>query len=315
MLICRGRTGDAPAATGDGRPPADVRWFDLCDPAPDELRRVERATGLRLPTEEHIRAIEMSSRTRLDGDVLRLNVPFFAHDLAQPPSPLGLVVAPRCLVSIRYGDAPAFGRAAQSFAAAGTPHDGAAAFTALMQALVAEVADRLETVIAEAGELSTRVLCPQKRSTRQLNGMLGEIGRLESGLTRARQTTAGLSRIVGFAQENPPEWLDKPRLAELRLVHKDLDALGELDGQMTDKLQFLLDAVLGFINIDQNEVIKILTVASVVSIPPMILAGIWGMNFVNMLELKLPWGYPAALALIVLSAALPLLWFKRRGWL
>ncbi|WP_300618740.1 CorA family divalent cation transporter [Dokdonella sp.] len=315
MLICHGRSGRASVPADAESPPADTLWFDLCDPTPDEFRCVERATRLRLPTEEHIRAIEMSSRTRLDGDVLRLNVPFFAHDLSRPPSPLGLLVAPTFLVSIRYGDSPAFERTAESFDAAETPRDGATTFAALMRALVAEVADRLEAVIAEAGELSVRVLVPQGRSTRQLNAMLGEIGRLEGGLTRARQTMTGLSRIVGFAQENPPDWLDKPLQAELKLVHKDLDALGELDGQMTDKLQFLLDAVLGFINIDQNEVIKILTVASVVSIPPVILAGIWGMNFVNMLELKLPWGYPVALTVIVLSAVLPLFWFKRRGWL
>src|SRR5690606_35029710 len=173
------------------------------------------------------------------GGVLRLNVPFFAHDLAQPPSPLGLLVAERFLVSIRYGDSAAFAHAAESFDAAEAPRDGATAFAVLMRALVAEVADRLEAVIAEAGELSARVLCRRKRSTRELNGMLGEIGQLESGLTRARQTMAGLARVVGFAQESPPEWLDKPRQAELKLVHKDLDALGELDGQMTDKLQFL----------------------------------------------------------------------------
>lgn len=315
MLTCHGGDGRTLPADAIGDAASRCLWFDLCDPTEEEVRRVERATGVRPPNLERIRAIEMSSRLRLDGDVLHLNVPFFAHDVDQPQSPFGLIVAPKFLVSIRYGDSPGFSRAAESACAAKIPGDGAAMFASLLEALVGQLADHLETIIATAGELSTRILCQARHSTRSLTGMLAEIGRLESGLTHARQTMTGLSRVVGFTQENAPPWIGKTELARLKPVHKDLEALGELDGQMTDKLQFLLDAVLGFINIDQNDVMKVLTVASVVSIPPVILAGIWGMNFVRMPELKLPYGYPMALTAIVLSVVLPLLWFRRRGWL
>lgn len=315
MLTCRDGDGHTTEILRSDAGNAGCRWYDLCDPTPEEIRQVEQATGSKLPTRERIRSIEMSNRAAVDGDVLRLNVPFFAQADDEPHTPLGLVVAPAFLVSLRYSNAALFAQAAETMLAAAPAHDGAALFAALVQALVGGTADRLEKTIAATGELSSRVLCHPKRSTGLLNRMLGEIGQLESGLTHLRQTMAGLVRVVGFAQENAPAWIEKPQLAALKLVHKDLDTLGELDGQMTDKLQFLLDAVLGFINIDQNEVIKILTVASVVSIPPMVLAGIWGMNFVVMPELKLPWGYAAALAIITLSALLPLIWFKRRGWL
>ncbi len=305
MLTCHGGDGRALPADSADAATSGCLWFDLCDPGDEEIGRVERVTGVRLPTLERIRAIEMSSRLRLDGDVLHLNVPFFAHDVDQPQSPFGLIVTPKFLVSLRYGDSPGFARAAESVYATRTPADGAMVFAALVEALVGQLADHLETIIAKAGELSTRILCQARHSTRALTGMLAEIGRLESGLTRARQTMTGLSRAVGFTQENAPPWIAKTELARLKTVHKDLEALGELDGQMTDKLQFLLDAVLGFINIDQNDVMKLLTVASVVSIPPVILAGIWGMNFVRMPELKLPYGYPLALTAIVLSVVLP----------
>ncbi len=119
-----------------------------------------------------------------------------------------------------------------------------------------------------------------------LRATLSEVGRLESHLTRTRLTMTGLLRIIVFTHESAPDWIAKADAARLKLAHKDLDVLCELDGQLTDKLQFLLDAVLGFINIDQNDVMKILTVASVASIPPIILVGIWGMNFVRMPELK-----------------------------
>lgn len=316
MLTCRDGDGHpTETARGGGGGDAGCRWYDLCDPAPEEIAQVEQATGLKLPTRERIHSIEMSNRAAVDGDVLRLNVPFFAQADDEPHTPLGLVVAPAFLVSLRYDGAALFSQAVETMLAATPARDGAALFAALVQALVGHTADRLEKTIAATGELSTRVLCHPKRSTRLLNDMLGEIGRIESRLTRARQTLAGLVRIVGYVRENAPPWIGKAEIAALKLSQKDLDTLGELDGQMTDKLQFLLDAVLGFINIDQNEVMKILTVASVVSTPPMILAGIWGMNFVAMPELKQPWGYPMALALIVLSAVLPFVWFKRRGWL
>ncbi|MBO9662820.1 CorA family divalent cation transporter [Dokdonella sp.] len=315
MLTHHGADGRVLTTAADGRSSGECRWFDLRDPTAEEVRDVERSTGLSLPTQERIRAVEMSSRARLDGDVLYLNVPYFAHDVEQRPVPFGLIVAPKFLVSIRYGDSPAFRQATNAVHETKTPDDGAGVFVALLEALVGEIADHLEAITAQTADLSLQIMGQPKHSTRTLTGMLKRIGELESALTRARQTMSGLGRIVGFMQENAPPWVGKPQLAQLKVVHKDLDGLGELDSHMTDKLQFLLDAVLGFINIEQNDVIKILTVASVVSIPPVILAGIWGMNFVNMRELKLPYGYPLALVAIVLSAVLPLYWFKRRGWL
>ncbi len=293
---------------------ADV-WYDLCRPTDEEIAEVERAIGTRLPTRQQIASIEMSRRCRLDDGMLRLNVPYFAHEPDQPHMPLGLLVAPGFLVSVRYADSPAFKHLAEQVPKMARSADGAGLFAALMQGLVGHVADHLERIIAQAGELSSEVLCHRKRSTRVLNGILGRIGELESSLTRIRQTMAGLERIVAFTEERAPDWIDKATLTELRVLHRDLDSLGELDSHLTDKLQFLLDAVLGFINIEQNEVMKIMTVASVVSAPPMILAGIWGMNYIGMPELKLTWGYPAALLVIVLSSLLPFLWFKRRGWL
>lgn len=312
MLTCHGADGEAHSRDAG----LDTcLWFDLCNPSADEIERVEQVIHLRLPTRERIREIEMSSRVRLDGDVLHLNIPFFAQTEDHPPTPLGLIVAPEHLVSIRYGESPAFDLAAESLRAMKSPRDGATMLLALVQALVGQIADHMEADSAATGALSARIFGGPKHSTRTLTALLTDIGRLESGLTRSHQTVAGLARIVGFAQENAPSWLGKPQLVQLKLVHKDLVALGELGGQLTEKLQFLLDAALGFINIEQNDVIKFLTVASVVTLPPMILAGIWGMNFVDMPELKLPYGYPLALTVIALSVVLPLLWFKRRGWL
>ncbi len=98
-------------------------------------------------------------------------------------------------------------------------------------------------------------------------------------------------------------------------MRQDLASLTEYDSQMTNKVQFLLDATLGFINIEQNSSIKVLTVISLVGVPPTLIASIYGMNFANMPELHWAHGYAYGLSMIALSAVLPLVWFKWRGWI
>lgn len=312
MLNCYGRNRD-PAAPG-GELPADCVWFDLRDPSDDEKRRVERAIGLALPDRERIGGVELSRRAAIDGDALRLNVPYYTHDDNVPPTAVGLIITPTHLVSLRYADAHAFALAAEKLRVAAAPESSANAFTTLIETMVGRVADRLENIAADVGVLSTRLFEQHGLRTRALRAMLGEVGRAESHLARARLTATGLLRIVMFARDSGLAWIGKTHMARLAAAQKDLEVLCELDAQLTDKLQFLLDAALGFINIEQNDVMKVFTVASVAAIPPVILAGIWGMNFSRMPELHWHYSYPVALAVILASILVPVLWFKRRGW-
>src|SRR5829696_9704679 len=109
-------------------------------------------------------------------------------------------------------------------------------------------------------------------------------------------------------------WIIPEFEARLAAVSKDLASLNDYEGHVSNKVQFLLDAVLGFITIEQNDLFKVLTIVSVVGIPPTLVAGIYGMNFKNMPELNWAWGYPFGLVMIALSAILPLIWLKVRGW-
>jgi magnesium transporter len=109
-------------------------------------------------------------------------------------------------------------------------------------------------------------------------------------------------------------WFPEEAHARLQTVGRDVRSLTDFETHLSDKVQFLLDAVLGFINTEQNEIFKVLTIASVVGIPPTLIASMYGMNFKNMPELGWAWGYPYGLTVIALSAILPLLWFKWRGW-
>jgi magnesium transporter len=133
-------------------------------------------------------------------------------------------------------------------------------------------------------------------------------------LARARDVLLGVQRIGSFAGDVRSEWISQSSKKRLESVHKDVASLSDYESRLSDKIQLLLDATLGFINIQQNDLFKILTIVSVVGVPPTLLAGIWGMNFKNMPELNWTLGYPLAWLAIIASGLLPLLWFKRRGW-
>ena len=188
-------------------------------------------------------------------------------------------------------------------------------------ALVDYGADRLEELRAQALRVSQRIFRKPspgrrgaRRTSRNLNAMLMEIGDMGAHLSHIRETLLVLQRAVTFVTEHGNGWLEPPLKARLKMAGADVQSLNDYEVHLTDKLQFLLDAALGFINTEQNDLFKVMTIWSVAGIPPVLVAGVYGMNFHNMPELSWSLGYPYGLALIVVSAVLPLAWFKWRGW-
>ena len=151
------------------------------------------------------------------------------------------------------------------------------------------------------------------RTNRMLRDTLVEIGDMGERLSHIRDTLLVLQRAVPFVAEHGDGWLDEPVKARLKMAGSDVQSLNDYEVHLTDKIQFLLDAALGFINTEQNDLFKVLTIASVVGIPPTFIASMYGMNFHNMPELSWAWGYQWGLFLIVLSTVLPIVWFKCEG--
>ena len=133
-------------------------------------------------------------------------------------------------------------------------------------------------------------------------------------LSRIRESVLGLQRLVGYVAEMTTEWHVSELKSHLKTARQDLVSLVDFESHLSGKTQFLLDAVLGFINTEQNDIFKVLTIASVIGIPPTLIASMYGMNFHDMPELSWRYGYPYGLALIFVSTLVPIIWFKRRGW-
>lgn len=290
-------------------------WLDLLNPTADEQAAVEALINASLPERGEINSLGLSSRRQDDGRVMSLHVHLYADHPHGASEPLGMLVTDEQLVTLRYQSSRPFDQAAAGLREGSRGTGGADLLVTLLDAVVDDVADQMQRIAGDVAQLSDDVFSVTHERTRELRKKLVRIGQLEGRLARYRGSLLGFGRVVGFVQHRAPDWMDDDVMACVKVLASDLDVLDEFDDQLTDKLQFLQDGVLGFISTDQNAVMKLLTVASVVTIPPVILAGIWGMNFRHMPALDKVWGYPMALAALVVSIALPLVWFGVRGWL
>jgi magnesium transporter len=300
-------------------PLGEAVWIDLKSPTEEERAQVEQAAGIWPPTREDVSAIAASSRLQRVGKALRLSTPLLVMGEATHLSPIGIVLTPERLVTVRFDDFGAFELAAghaledEHLTSLGT-------FTCLFESIVDKVADALEDCGGELDQVS-RAVFHQKHRRRHADKVelfqrqtLARVGRVGERASQIRDVLLGVGRIVPFVLEVGHDQAPEPILARLKAVRQDIASLNDYEGHLSNKIQFLLDAVLGFITISQNDIFKVLTVASIVGIPPTLMAGVYGMNFKNMPELNWAWGYPFGWAMIIISALIPLAWFKWKGW-
>ncbi len=326
LTLYRSRADRGEQWTG-GAAPADAVWIDLLRPEPGEIASVEQITGLGVPSRADLSEIESSSRLRSDNGALYLSLPLvYRADSDQPLStPVGLVLTRERLITVRFEELTSFTNFAQHELAAETdPLTSAAVFAGLMDAFSDRIADILENIAAELDTLSHRLFHTPAtqptgrhapaRETADLRVILRRIGHSGDLASKIRDTLLGVGRIVPYAT-GLADWLPPEIKPRLETVRQDVHSLNDYDAHIVNKVQLLLDATLGLINIEQNNIIKVLTIVSVVGIPPTLVASMYGMNFKGMPELDWSWGYPYGLAVIALSAVLPIVWFKFRGWI
>jgi magnesium transporter len=307
--------------------PAEAAWLDLVQPNPDEDRAAERFLAATLPSREETEEIEFSSRFYAEDGAVFLTASLLTGVERHEPtlSPLTIVVAGDRIATVRYDDL----RAMRQFVVrANKPGSGcsstAAVFLGLIEAIIDRTADVLERLSQDVDRVNQEVF---KRPTedisrqnvqwgRRLEHVITVIGTQGDLAAKARESLSSLERLIQYAGLALPLVNAKgSSRSRLKLAARDVKSLEDHVEFLSNKITFLLDATLGLINVQQNEVIRILTVATTVFFPPTLLGTMWGMNFRWMPELSLPFAYPIAILLMCASAVLPYLYFKRRGWL
>ncbi|MGI4798592.1 MAG: magnesium transporter CorA family protein [Janthinobacterium lividum] len=312
-----------------GRPPIAVSseteseaaaWLDLLNPTEEERALAERLTHLRMPSRQDVEEIESSSRVFMEEQTFYLSTPLVRRiDEVSFSSPVGFVLSHDRLVTIRYTDYPVFDTVGLKLAKHDAPHSAEDTMLLLLEAIIDRIADLLEMSGRDLDQLSKQVFHAQEPAggnvDRMLRSLLQKVGKETDLVSGARDTLLGLQRIILYIRENADRPCPERFATRLTLLSKDIASLNDYDSQLNNKVQFLLDATLGFINIEQNNGIKILTVVSIVGIPPTLIASIYGMNFKNIPELNWSFGYWYALTLMAATVVLPMIWFWRKGWL
>lgn len=297
-------------------PDPSVIWIDLMAPTAAEDAAVERVMGLSVPTREEMAELEASSRLYREDGAVFVTADIIQNGDTDMPSlePVTFILTGGPLITVRYFDPRPFAILIDKMAREPSMcTTGAGLFLHLMEAVVDRASDILSVNAARCEAIAQHIFTPGR--TVGFEKLIAKLGRGHMANARIEQSLSGLARV--FAYVAPDERIERLPDARdhLKSLSADAASLIAHNQAVAASINFQLSAALGLINIEQSSIIKIVSVASAVILPPTLIASIYGMNFQHMPELPQTWGYPAALIAMLISAAIPLIWFRRKGWL
>jgi magnesium transporter len=301
-----------------GLPPSTV-WIDLLSPTRDEERLVEGWTEIEVPTREEMQEIELSSRLYVEGRAMVMTMPIINKATTEAPESAAItfIIVDGRMITVRYVDPVPFSMFIRRISRnPAMIADGEKALMGLLEQIADRLADILEGATADLEALSRQVFVSaddQPRGSKDLRRILQKVGRTGDLATRAKDSLLGLNRLLLFLSAQAG--FKKDARSRIKTLMRDANSIAEHANFLSSKVSFLLDATLGLINIEQNNIIKIFSVAAVAFLPPTLIASIYGMNFQVMPELGWRFGYLWAIGLMLLSAIVPLWYFRRRKWL
>lgn len=317
-----GKLGSAASALDASQ----AMWIDLCEPSRDEEAIIEKLLGVDIPTREEMRDIAESSRIyEQRGALFMTGVILSGLSTKRPTrSEVSFVLTRDHLVTIRYADPLPFKTFAQKCSR--KPEDHLASdllFVSLVEEIVDRIADVLEKVTGDLDAVSGDIFSNEGDAAKahaagqrvDLQAMVRRLWKMSALLGKLRESLLTFNRVLAFFGKSEESWLNQEAKARAAAQQRDIASLTEYAQHLTAQIGHLQDATFNLINIDQNQVIKVFSIAAVLFLPPTLVGTIYGMNFKDMPELNWSLGYPLALALMVLSAYLPYQWFKRNGWL
>jgi magnesium transporter len=305
-----------------GAPSQDALWFDLLEPSPEEERAVEEVLRINVPTREEMREIEASNRLYEENGAVYMTATIVTKldtDLPQSTQATFILTGSH-LVTNRYTDPLPFRR----FIAYAETHPATCTssimlLAGLLESIINRIADVIERVAADLDEISAEVFATttRRRQGRNLDfrKVLGRVGQSGELVSKARESLVSLGRLLVFVQQSSAAQMTQEARTRLRTLSRDVIAMSDHASFLGDKVGFALDATLGMVTIDQNNILKIFSVVTVFLLPPSVIGAIFGMNFEHMPWLQESWGFMAALGVMVASSLLPWLLFKQKRWL
>jgi len=299
---------------------ADTVWFDLLNPTKEEDNRVEALLGISVPTRAEMREIEASSRFfQENGATYMTGFIVNNKDKEIVSSTVTFILIRNALVTVRYTESPAFPmflqRVDHGDASCTT---GAAIMIGLIETLIERKADLIEVVQDRVDKLAKSVfdIHARRKGEHRLDAILKATGTQGDTVARARESATSLERVLhAFRNAALERACDGKIVQRIDTVDRDIASLTEHMRFLSDRISFLLNATLGLISNEQNQIIKLFSVMAVMLMPPTLVASVYGMNFRHMPELDWVDGYPWALGLMIVSAVVPYFYFRRKGWL
>src|SRR4051794_16902555 len=306
-----------------GEPPPDAAvWIDLVTPSVPEDKLVEQLLGVAVPTREEMQEIEVSSRLYVENGARYMTATLMCQsDTASPKTtPVTFILAGHKLVTVRYDEPRPFTLVSNKLGRACVPTvSGETIMMDLLDAVIDRAADILERAGADIDRASHDIFEPEGRRvdrTITYRYILRTIGRKGDLTSKVRESLVSIGRLVLFLA-NEADGMKWPRemRSQLKSMQRDVQSLSDHASYLGNKVTFLLDAMIGVMSVEQNNIIKIFSAAAVVLMLPTLIASIYGMNFKPMPELDLTFGYPLALGLMLIAAVLPYWFFKWMRWL
>ncbi|WP_207477207.1 magnesium transporter CorA family protein [Arenibaculum pallidiluteum] len=307
--------------------PPNVIWMDVIGPTREEELALERALGIDIPTREEMAEIETSSRLyRVDGTLYMTAVVVARSDSRDPATvPVTFVLSGALLITVRY-DTPQSIEIFRNRCESGLieVHHPAEVAVGLLATIIDRAADILERVGGDLDRLSREIFRHSNaqaqgrqaaRAGGRIEDLIDDVGHAHDVVFRLRESLQTLQRLSTFLRSEGDQGADGDLGRKVIALEQDVTALREYDTFLSGKVDFLLNATLGLVGMQQNNIVKLFSVIAVVFMPPTLVASIYGMNFEHMPELGWHLGYPWALLLMVLSAIGPYMFFKWRKWL
>ena len=308
----------------DGKVPEEAVWLDLINPAPGEDKMIEHLLGIAVPTREEMQEIEVSSRLYTEHHARFMTATLMCNSDTVVPKTTAVtfILARHRLVTVRYDEPRPFVIVGQKLARSCPANvTGETVLMDLLDAVIDREADLLERIGLEVDQVSHTIFDPDTEGPDRsgaYNVTLKSIGSKGDLTSKVRESLVSLGRLLLFLA-NEAEGMRWPKDMRLQLIsmQRDVQSLSDHATYLSNKITFLLDALLGVVTLEQNNVIKIFSIAAVVLLPPTLVATVYGMNFKNMPELEWQYGYPLALGMMLIAALVPYYVFKwkwlRRG--